>query len=179
MNSIPYMTSIITASVAFTAAVVAQIISHWFTKKRENIKYNKEVYQKMYAPILFDLYVYLDVETVFRRSHDIKNGIDVSVIKEKILKHITDNLMYGTPQVISAFHNVRYFDYHEDWKGNMQRTSEIELFWCILDQLAGLNEKTKIFDSMNKKILLKYNFHFILWTIISSLRGEDAYKRLY
>ncbi|MDQ0885917.1 hypothetical protein QFZ81_001005 [Paenibacillus sp. V4I9] len=176
MNSNPYLTSIVTASVAFAAAVVAQIISHWLTKKRENIKYNKEVYQKLYAPILFELYVYLDVKTAYTRVHDIKPGIEVSVIKENILKHINVNLMYGTPQIISAFHNVKYYDYHEDLcVGNLQSIAEIELFWCMLDQLYRLNEKTKLFDPINKNTLVKYKFHYILWAIISKLRGEDAY----
>ncbi|MFD0694977.1 hypothetical protein ACFQZT_12795 [Paenibacillus sp. GCM10027628] len=179
MNSNPYTSAIITASTAFIAAVIAQIISHWLTKKRENHKYNKEVYQKLYAPILFELYVYLDVRTAFRRVHDIKPGIEISEIKENILNHINTNLMYATPQIISAFHNVKYYDYHEDLRvGNLQVIAEIELFWCMLDQLFRLNEKTKLFDRNNKDTLVKYNFHYILWTVISILRGEDAFDIL-
>lgn len=178
MNSNPYSASIITASATFVAAVIAQIISHWLTRKRENHKYHKELYQKLYAPILFELYVYFDIRTAFRRSHDIKDGLEASVIKNNIIKHISDNLMYGTPQVISAFHKVRYLDYHEDFKGNRQSIAEIELFWKTLDQLARLNKKTKLFDSFNKNTLLKYNLYYLLWAIISELRGEDAYSIL-
>ncbi|NQX66667.1 hypothetical protein HQN90_11065 [Paenibacillus alba] len=179
MNSNPYIAAIITASAAFVAAVAAQMLSHWLTKKRENHKYNKEVYQKLYAPILFELYVFFDVRTAFRRAHDIKGDVDVNEIKSKIVKHIAANQMYSSPRIISALHRVRHFDYHEDLQvGNLQNIAEIELLWCMLDQLVNLNETTNLFDRENKDILMKYSFHYILWTIISILRGEDAYEIL-
>ncbi|MCR8633916.1 hypothetical protein [Paenibacillus radicis (ex Xue et al. 2023)] len=178
MNSNPYIAAIITASAAFIAAVIAQIISHWLTKRRENHKYYKEVYQKLYAPILFELYIYIDVRTAFRRSNDIKVGIDVDQVKQKIFTHISENLMFATPQVISALHNVRFYDYHLDLRGNKQIIYEIVLFWHMLDQLLKLNTNTKLFDSSNKKTLTNYSFHYLLWSSISELRGEDAYTIL-
>lgn len=72
------------ASIGASAALTAQIVSHWLTKRREKEKNVREIYQKLYAPVILDVISYFDIATNFRKMHDIKDNVSEQTIQENI-----------------------------------------------------------------------------------------------
>lgn len=64
--------AILTATVAFVAAVCAQWISHLFSKLRERTKENNEIIQELILPNINDVILYLETETHYRKEHDVE-----------------------------------------------------------------------------------------------------------
>lgn len=176
MSNIPIFPSIITASAGFIAAVIAQFISHQLTKKREMNKSNKEIYQKLYSSIIYDIYKYLDARTLFRRSMEIKSGINIHEIQKNIEENVHNNLMFANPQIISAYHSRREYEYRTDFSSYQEELSSVKLYWVLLNELYNLHKKTELFDKPNTDKLIYYCSIFLIWIIISEIAGENQYN---
>ncbi|RAW19275.1 hypothetical protein DC345_00355 [Paenibacillus taichungensis] len=156
--------TLIGATIGASAALTAQIVSHWFTRRRENEKYIREIYQKLYAPIIMDIFAYFDIKTNYRRGHDIKDDVNEDEIKNKIIDNIGNNLMYANPRILNYYYSTKKNDYYEDFSDGLSHLSELNLFLVILDELTQHARKMKLFDSTFKKEIIKYKVLYLLWT---------------
>jgi hypothetical protein len=160
---IPLVSVIIGAFIGAMAAILAQLVSHYFTKRRESDKYNKEIYQKLYAPILLDIYAFYDIKTNFRRGHDINDWINEDDIRNKIITHIGTNLMYAEPVLISAFHEVKKYEYYEDFSGFYYLVKDYDLLLIVLETLEKLSIKNKLFNKEISQTINRYKIKYLLW----------------
>lgn len=150
-----FQPAIITGSAALLGAVLAQILSHWFTIRRENNKYYREVYQNLLSPILLDIYYYFEIATHFRKGHDTKDGINEDILIQNVINHIQKNIKYANPKLISAFERYKGFGYFEDLSGLFQESSKLDLIIAILDQAILLSRKVDLFEKEQRNKLLK------------------------
>lgn len=185
-----YRPAVITATAtligAFLGAIVAQYFSHRMTLRRDNQKYYKEVYQKLYAPILFDVYAYIDIASHFRRGHDIHPEVKEEDIYKKILMHIEKNLMYATPRLISKFHQVKRYEYEDDMSGFHYRIHEIELLESFLEELRSVALRSSSLDKGSFSRIINNLIYCRVWIILTEKYSDDkvaasilAYKFYY
>ena len=126
-------TAILTASAALSGALIAQVISHFLAMSRENSKYDREIYQCLFSPIIPEVLSYFDfiVQPYGGNKKDTINGED---IKKEVINHISKSLKYATPSVILKFDTVRKYKYFDDLSGEHQQLEELELFFVILEE---------------------------------------------
>jgi hypothetical protein len=97
----------LTISGAFGAAATAQVISHIYTLKREDIKNKKEAFQNLYSPTLFKVLEYIEFEGFNRSPLESFNGpLDSEQISKEIVDIIGSNLKYAEVDLINTYHDV-------------------------------------------------------------------------
>ncbi|GIN91895.1 hypothetical protein J22TS1_29460 [Siminovitchia terrae] len=148
---------------AFFGACFAQFFSHRLTLKREKEKDFRINYQKLFAPILLKLYFYLDVATAFRKGHDITEDANEEAILKGIIDHVGQNLMYASPRIITAYHDVKKYDVYEDFKGKAVEEASLKLIEDLLFELT----KHKGFDKNTEKTIRTYRTLYLIWRILS------------
>lgn len=85
--------SLITVSAAFSGALIAQVISHSFSVSREKKKDQREIYQNLFAPIIPEVFVYIDSKTYFHGGSK-KINVNEEEFKTHTIEHISNNLKY-------------------------------------------------------------------------------------
>lgn len=158
--------ALITASAAFIAGILAQILSHGFTIKRENDKYRREIYQNLYAPILLDVYMYFDLKTFFKKNPTIPD-LNEKKLMDDILNHIEKNIKYASPELISIYQSVKKYEILHDNLGSKDINVGLLLF-IYLNDLYKINQKTKLFTSGIKRKLVQNQVYYGLWALIES-----------
>lgn len=165
---------LIAACIGAMAALTAQIVSHFFAQKRENEKNVREIYQKLFAPIILDVIAYFDIATHFRKGHDIKENVDEKTVLSKINRHIENNLMYASPNLIKKFHSVKKNEYLEDFSDGLSKEKDLELCLAIIEELYEHTKKMKLFDREFKIELENYKVLYLIW--IASLNWFSNWK---
>lgn len=148
----------------FTAASFAQVVAHYFTRKREENTYLKECYQNFYSPILFKTLLFFDVKTAFSKKY-MKRDIDENQIFEEIIDLFAKNLKYATPSLIASYEMVKKRDIYDDVSGQRDPMLEIKLCFEFMEELEGISRKLGV---KTKQIdFLKYRVLFALWLLLS------------
>lgn len=148
----------------FTAASLAQVVAHYFTRKREENTYLKECYQNFYSPILFKVLLFFDVKTAFSKK-DMKDNINENQIFEEIIDLFAKNLKYATPSLIASYEMVKKRDIYDDVSGQRDPMLEIKLCFEFIEELESISRKLGF---KNRKIdFLKYRVLFALWLLLS------------
>ncbi|RAS75226.1 hypothetical protein [Priestia endophytica] len=159
---------------AFVGAVIAQVLSHWFSVRREKSKSNKEIYQEFVYPFLTEVILFYETETDFRRGHDVEKEIPISGVIEKMSKKIS----YGNTKLMSAFHSYKSSSYFFDGRGYGQERELIKLlFWyldCVVNVLNKLPKKDKETIHKVKDIQKHYGIWYLVFEKLDSY--EDAVK---
>ncbi len=97
--------ALIVAILSQVVSIVNQILTHRLAQRRENEKYYNDVYQKLFAPAISDVFLYIDMVTNFRRGHDTSEEQEIEV-KDKAISYIEDHLVYGSPSLVSSYHQI-------------------------------------------------------------------------
>ncbi|MCZ8520144.1 MULTISPECIES: hypothetical protein [Paenibacillus] len=168
------ITSTATLVGAFFGASAAQYFSHRLSLKREREKYYKDVYQKLISPIIFDIFSYYDITTAPRKGHDIKLSVDEHKIKEKIYKHITNNIMYATPVLIDSYYGIKRDEFYDDMTGFYPDVREMRFLSLFLNESIIIIEKAQLSNQNFKKQLKKYRFNYYFWSILI-IRQSDKF----
>ncbi|HFJ9472422.1 hypothetical protein [Bacillus cereus group sp. MYBKT111-2] len=148
----------------FTAASLAQVVAHYFTRKREKNAYLIECYQNFYSPILFKVLLFFDVKTAFSKK-DMKENINENQIFEEIIDLFAKNLKYATPSLIASYEMVKKRDIYDDVSGQRDPMLEIKLCFEFMEELESVSRKLGI---KTKQIeFLKYRVLFALWLLLS------------
>ncbi|EJQ90060.1 hypothetical protein [Bacillus cereus] len=148
----------------FTAASLAQVVAHYFTRKREENTYLKECYQNFYSPILFKVLLFFDVKTAFSKK-DMKENINENQIFEEIIDLFAKNLKYATPSLIASYEMVKKRDIYDDVSGQRDPMLEIKLCFEFMEELESVSRKLGV---KTKQIeFLKYRVLFALWLLLS------------
>ncbi|KJR44317.1 hypothetical protein UF75_5301 [Desulfosporosinus sp. I2] len=156
---------IITASAAFTGAVIAQVISHWFSVRRELKKERKTIYQNYFAPIVPELFLYIDSMTHFYGGNK-KVNVNEEEFKTHIIDHISKNLRYASPRVLSLFNSVNKYKYMDDLSGFNKEIQELELLLGVLDEYYHLAKESKILEKKELGQILSYRVNYLFWLCV-------------
>ncbi len=138
------LAALIAAVSAIAGSLLTQIFSNRQTVNRERQRYNIEVYQKFFAPILMDVFLYFDMRTAFRRGHDV-NPNEEKAIYQRIFKHFEDNIREASPRFTFEYQAVKS-SYITDQSGVYPQIAELELIHTFLDELHHVVRNYASFD---------------------------------
>ncbi len=126
---------------ALLGAFAASMLSYWLTQRLEQQKYNRERYQKLYAPKVSEIYSYLTVNSIPPGNEDyIVQKEDPEELRKDIINHIAENVMYGAPALLSAYHDLRSINTVVGYKEDEDPTKKtVKLFTVLLEELSELN----------------------------------------
>jgi hypothetical protein len=76
------------------------VISHSFSVCREEKKEQRTIYQNLFAPIIPEVFIYIDSKTYFHGGSK-KENVNEEEFKTHILEHISKNLKYASPTILN------------------------------------------------------------------------------
>ncbi|MGG3572849.1 hypothetical protein ABES80_10240 [Bacillus gobiensis] len=160
-----YIPAIITASVALIAAVGAQFLNNYFTHRRENKNYLKEVYDNIYSKNLVLIMQYFNVKFTYKGYHDRKDGIDVEEILQKVINNLEEKTEYLSPKNLFLLEKIKREEYMYDGFGNTLENKYM-LISLLLDELVIYQKKRKLFETDHYKIIIRYVFLYKLLLLV-------------
>ena len=157
---------------------IAQVISHGFAQKREDLKYNKECLQNLYSPIIFRIRDYINGES-YRESVFMTPYFDTEEFKsdpqnpdllfKKIMEHLEVNLKYSSAEMIMKYEEAKiilelYNDEKEDRNIMLKPTMDL-CSECLMEFVRISKELNILSDKIKKEItpgLLFSQFYLLL-----------------
>ncbi|MED3728544.1 hypothetical protein [Priestia filamentosa] len=130
----------------FFGALVAQYLSHWFTKRREKRNFRKEIFGELILPYLNNILLYVTSNTTpvsgggsepLEKDKEEDRSVDI----KDIVKGISENIKYGDSKLINALlqfdKSITFFD----GKGNQKDTKQLELLYWFVNYAATILKK--------------------------------------
>ena len=172
--------AIIAAAVALVVGLLGQVVSvanqiltHRLTQRRETEKYYNEVYQKLFAPVISDVFLYIDMVTNYRRRHDTTEEQEIEV-KDRAIGYIQQNLVYGSPKLLSAYHQIHSHAI-TDQSGMNPSTPELHLLYEFVQEYERVIKRSSIFSAPNEaEQLAPVYLRLILYLLYINNLGELA-----
>ena len=120
--------------------------------------------------------MYLDISTPRRRSAEIKYELrdekSFGEVGEKVINHISNNIMYASNNIINSYHNYKTNQYKTDTvDGYRNKIDLLKLFWTILEELNHLNIKRKFFFDDR---LSKYRWYYLVLIYLYNYKPDSA-----
>lgn len=147
---------VITAIVAIIVAVITQAVAvynqrliHKLTQQRETEKYYNEVYQKLFAPAIPNVFLYIDIVANFMRGHDSTPELEI-VVKDRAIASIRENLHYASPLLIAMYHHIENSKY-SDWSGLNPSRSELVFLYNFVCEYEHVIQRASIFLGRDKE----------------------------
>jgi hypothetical protein len=155
-------TTVLTIAGSFGAASTAQIISHLLTQRREEKKYNKECFQKLYSPIIFKINDYLFCEGLNTSFKDKSLAFDTEKLFNEISDKIGENLMYANTELILEYEELQSFstyDIDQDEDKELVMLQRIRMCGVFISQYMNLSKDLNtLSESVNDKLKGTYFF---------------------
>lgn len=158
-NYTPYVVATITLS----GALIAQVISHWFSIRREDKKYLKECYQNLYSPVLWKVLKYMDAKTVFYKPL-LKKDFDVKEPFEQALNIFGENLKYASTELIHSYENVKEREMYQHLNDQQKGIDEIQFCYDVLEETSEMLQKIGVEQPLN---FVKYRGLCGIWLVVS------------
>lgn len=166
-------TALITASAAFSGAVLAQVLSHVFAIRREDRQHLREVYQKLYAPVIFDIFLFLDARSHYTAGHDVVPG-STEALLSKVLSHVSANLTYASPRIISAYHKVKRHEViDDDMSGYGEEVAIVTFFYSFVDEFSKLLERLALVTEAEQQEIDYRRDLYHIWKLSVKLHRSD------
>lgn len=125
------------------ATVYLQRNAHKQTLERETATYYNEVYKKLFAPAISDVFLYVDMVSTFRRGHDTTPEREIAV-KDRAMEYIQDNLVYASPKLISAYHHIHSYNISQQ-SGLNPTTAELEFLYVFIQEYVRVITRSSIY----------------------------------
>lgn len=163
--------AILSATIAFIAAMVAQGVSHRFTLKREKKKYNKEILQEFILPYFSDVILYIETETAFRKGHDVEAGIQ----PDKIIKSLSEKVSYANKDVLTALIEYRNSITYFDGRGEAKNLAVLRVFYLFLDYSKEVLRESEFADqNLFEKIEKNMKLYGLSYILTDSIGWENT-----
>ncbi|MGF6950097.1 hypothetical protein QF028_002602 [Neobacillus sp. B4I6] len=166
-------TVLISGLFALTGALVGQAYNNFLTNKRERKKYEKEIYQELFSPILLDIIAFYDIKTNWRRGHDIRDHVKEDDLVLHIKEKISSNIKYANSPIISAYHDLKRFDYYEDFTGFIQEQKWLKLCLTLLDETYKFVKKEKLLHENQLVLINNYRIKYFIWYLLIEHIGDQ------
>lgn len=148
MQDAVILSAVIGAVAAIGGGLVAQLFAHWQTVNRDRVKYNIEVYQRFFAPIITDTFLYLDMRTNYMRGHDVLPK-DEEKVYQRIFSHFDLNITEASPRFVFQYQSLKRLRIG-DQTDFMSTIGEIELLHTFLDELYHVVKRYASFDNRGR-----------------------------
>ena len=162
---------ILTGLLAFAGAVFGQLFHHFFAAKRDKKKYKMEAYQKLYAPILLNILLYIKIKTI-HISHDANQNEDPEKMISEVIEHIGKNLGYAEPIVITLYNNILTRKYFDDISEFYHDVEKLELLAYFLIDTINLFGSYELFVEKIKNEIGYVIVKYLIWIIFSIAVGD-------
>ena len=162
--------AIITASIALLAAIGAQMLSHWFTLRRERKKDAKKTYQEFIYPFLNDILLFVNTETDFRKDHD----VEIPINSDGLIKQIEKKISLGNSKLLNAIYFYRHSITFFDGRGMSRDVSILNIFF---EFLSYSNEILKHTGDANNDILVNIKETqklYGIWSVLTNIYGFET-----
>lgn len=175
--------SVITpALITATVAILVGVLNQLWTTRRELQKYDREVYQKLYAPIFLSTYLWVDIHVTSVEKYNFDDN-EIDNIKIQIIDHIGNNIAYSSSRLSLSFQKVnpqaKYFWYKDS---DTPRRNELALILDFLNdfhQLVAkswfdkLRGKISVLDRAGIKELERFQTLYLTWYLASLVGGSS------
>ncbi|HEX8451469.1 MAG TPA: hypothetical protein VF647_05185 [Longimicrobium sp.] len=168
----PVTIALITAGAAFSAAVLAQLLAHVFTVRRERRADARAVYQKLYAPIIFEVFLYLDAN----RAYDAQDVVSGSAerLLERIDVHVADHLSVASPRLIEAYYQTRRHRFlDDDMRGYGQEIALRRFLTVLVEEFLSTARRIGFLGSDQRRQVERTAMIFTIWETASRVYGDD------
>ncbi|WP_025783340.1 hypothetical protein [Sporosarcina sp. D27] len=167
-----YIPAIITASVAFLAAIIAQVVNNYFVISRDNKNYHKQIHSNLIsnylANILRNIYLY-------NKPFDEKNNIFPDLHNTILL--MEKDLKYFNPKLQSRYSIYTVNRFLSDANSNIEKRLEFEIAFYFLQYAKEIFIKSNIQTEEDFIEMLNYaakNFAYL--AICTELEGYNIAK---
>lgn len=165
--------ALVTAGAAFLGAVLAQVLSHLFALRRENRQHLREAYQKLYAPVISDVFLFLEARTHYRPAHDILPG-SVEKLLARILSHVGASLTFGSPRLVALYHGVNRYDViDDDMTGYGKDIAVVTFLFAFVDEYAQVMRKLKAASKAELQAIDRKRDLYHIWKISTELHLSE------
>lgn len=176
---------IITAFVSLFVSIIVSIIIAVYTQhsaykqtvQRDERIYYRDAYQKLYNPIISDVYYFLEVSAKKAEKeypYYIEDG-DTELIFDKIISHIDQEIIYATSELISARYRLKQAKIRNSYdKEPRNNLSKIYLLFVFMNDLSDAVDRSGIFNKSSKQGLEKFRFLYAVWYLMTGLGGYNA-----
>ncbi|MEK5056031.1 hypothetical protein MHH96_21825 [Niallia sp. FSL K6-0212] len=161
---------------AFIGAIVAQVLSHWFSLKREKEKEAKTIYQEIIAPNLYEILSLLEtqIKIPYKKGYVVEKKIDI----QNIITNISIKISYGNSKLMSSVlkHNslVAVFDEKE----KEIEASRLSICFFFLDYSLDILKSSKIEDDVIYSYIKSSQKLYGIWTLLTDIFGLEQSTRI-
>jgi hypothetical protein len=164
-TQIPVVAALITATAAFVGVMLAQVISHWFTVRREDRKAHREVHEKFFAPIIYDIFLFLEASTHYRFAATVVRG-SPERLRNNVISHVGTHLSFASPRLISAYYELKRGAYiRDDMSDDRDARILISFFYTIVDEVARTARLIGNLEDRQLDEVLYFRNLFHIWQI--------------
>lgn len=163
-----YSNATIAMFVTIIAALLAQIAAHLFTLWREHIKNRKEIYQNLYAPIITDVFAYINSEVIFYGGNK-KENINTEQFKGKVIKHLESNSKYASRNLIESLNEISKYKYLDDLTGFMKEHKELILLHTFINEYRKFVIALKVASKDYLNEIIEVQMGYLLWICVGQL----------
>jgi Txe/YoeB family toxin of Txe-Axe toxin-antitoxin module len=155
---------IMTISATLLAAFIAQILSHFFTIRRERSKDFMQKYQELYSAILVPASIYMFIKTNPRKIHDVHPHVKECELLENIINKIIEEIKFASSPMIQVYERLQGYKYFEDGWGSRMEIEKHALIYLLLDDIQKNSKFTGAFNKEDKKRLKEQKYYYGICT---------------
>lgn len=178
MTETAIIAAIIAAGAALSVSILNNIItlsntiiSQRLAQRREVQKYYDEVYKELFAPIISDIFLYIDMASIPMGAPSIEQQIEV---KDRSIDFIKGKLVYASPRLMSAYHKIKSSAISDERGGN-PTDAEIGFLHDFIEEYIDVIAKTSIYANKNSvKQIHSVNLRLILYLLHKNDLGDLA-----
>lgn len=160
-----YSSATIAMFVTIIAALLAQVAAHLFTLWREHIKSRREIYQNLYAPIIADVFAYINSKVIIYGGNK-KESINTEEFKEKVIKHLESNSKYASRNLVENLNEISKYKYLDDLTGFVKEHKELILLHTFINEYrkSVITLKVASKDYLNE--IIEVQMGYLLWICV-------------
>lgn len=131
------------------------------------------VYEKLYAPVIFDALLYLDAHKMYNAMQDVVEGAPARLIN-RIDAHVAEHLSLASPRLIAAYYETRRHRFiDDDMRGYRHEFAQRRFLLTLVVEFAEIARRLGFFERYQRKEIERYTALYQIWSIGAHLYGDD------
>ncbi|WP_345240933.1 hypothetical protein [Pontibacillus salipaludis] len=161
-----YIPAIITASVAFLAAVIAQFISYFLSEKRSRRNEYFDKYERFVAPYVNEVLIFYKTETNYDHLSDVITDLDIN----NLVMNINENKKYSNTRLLECFFEIEENKYFSDYRGDTENRLLVKMLFWYLDYSNNIMKKLPQGKGINMTLQIReHQKLFGIWYMLMEL----------
>ncbi|AZU64479.1 hypothetical protein CHR53_26425 [Neobacillus mesonae] len=142
------------------AAMGAQIVSHFFSVRRDIRKEFMQKYQDLFSGSIAPISNYMAIKTNPRKLHDVHYNVVESDLLEIAIIKLQENIKYASPTLLRVYERYFGYGYHEDGWGSSEEGDKHALIYFLLDDLIRSSKRVSVFSKMDRRRLKIIRYYY-------------------